>query len=147
MFDKATVTRIFVAVHATVSDVFICAIRNLGIEILRVQEIKNYSRVTPIPIRRPTSKGVMNLRGTVIPIVDLRNTLGMSSAEYDKFTVIIVVNIDSRIVGLVVDAVSMSWMSTKPTSKCHPGLSNDANVSVVNGIAKPANRLIPILNH
>lgn len=120
--------------------------QEFGIDILRVQEIKNYSRVTPIPNSPPNVKGVMNLRGTVIPIVDLRNTLGMPSVEYDKFTVIIVVNIDSRVVGLVVDAVS-DVMDVNPSDiEVPPSLTSEANVSVVNGIAKAEERLITLLN-
>ncbi len=120
--------------------------QEFGIEILRVQEIKNYSRVTPIPNSPPNVKGVMNLRGTVIPIVDLRNTLGMPDAEYDKFTVIIVVNIESRVVGLVVDAVSDVMDVNESDIEVPPSLSSDNNTSVVNGIAKAGDRLITILN-
>lgn len=120
--------------------------QEFGIEILRVQEIKNYSRVTPIPNSPPNVKGVMNLRGTVIPIVDLRNTLGMPGAEYDKFTVIIVVNIDLRVVGLVVDAVS-DVMDVNPSDiEVPPSLSSESSMSVVNGIAKAGERLITLLN-
>ena len=77
-----------------------------GIDILRVQEIKGLSAVTPIPNSPAYVKGVMNLRGTVVPIFDLRLKFGMESQAYDRFTVIVVVNVGERIVGLVVDAVS-----------------------------------------
>ncbi len=120
--------------------------QEFGIEILRVQEIKNYSRVTPIPNSPPNVKGVMNLRGTVIPIVDLRNTLGMPSAEYDKFTVIVVVNIESRVVGLVVDAVSDVMDVNQSDIEVPPTLSSETCTSVVNGIAKAGDRLITLLN-
>lgn len=145
MFDKANVSESSSQATQQFLTFSLCD-QEFGIEILRVQEIKNYSRVTPIPNSPPNVKGVMNLRGTVIPIVDLRNTLGMSSAEYDKFTVIIVVNIDSRIVGLVVDAVSDVMDVNQTDIEVPPSLSSDANVSVVNGIAKAGDRLITILN-
>jgi purine-binding chemotaxis protein CheW len=77
-----------------------------GLEILRVQEIKGWSGITPIPNTPCHVKGVMNLRGTVIPVIDLRVKFSMDAKEYDKFTVIIVANVRNRIVGLVVDAVS-----------------------------------------
>jgi purine-binding chemotaxis protein CheW len=77
-----------------------------GIEILKVQEIKGYSAITPIPNTPSYLKGVMNLRGAVVPVVDLRTKFGMSTMAYDKFTVIIVVTVGSKIAGLVVDAVS-----------------------------------------
>lgn len=77
-----------------------------GIEILKVQEIKGYSAITPIPNTPSYIKGVMNLRGAVVPVVDLRTKFGMNVTEYDKFTVIIVVTVGEKIAGLVVDAVS-----------------------------------------
>jgi purine-binding chemotaxis protein CheW len=77
-----------------------------GIEILKVQEIKGYSAITPIPNTPLYIKGVMNLRGAVVPVVDLRTKFGMRATEYDKFTVIIVVTVGAKIAGLVVDAVS-----------------------------------------
>ncbi len=120
--------------------------QEFGIDILRVQEIKNYTRVTPIPNSPPNVKGVMNLRGTVIPIVDLRSTLGMTSADYDKFTVIIVVNIESRVVGLVVDAVSDVMDVALSDIEVPPTLVNDTSHSVLTGIAKTGDRLITILD-
>lgn len=77
-----------------------------GIEILKVQEIKGYSSITPIPNTPGFIKGVMNLRGTVIPVVDLRAKFSMEAVEYNKFTVIIVVTVGQKVIGLVVDAVS-----------------------------------------
>jgi len=69
-----------------------------GIEILRVQEIKGYSGITPIPNTPAHIRGVMNLRGTVIPVVDLRAKFRLETHHYDKFTVIIVVTVGARIV-------------------------------------------------
>src|SRR5262249_14652459 len=77
-----------------------------GTRILPGQEVKGYPPVTPIPGTPPYMKGVMNLRGTVIPVVDLRTKLGMAEAAYNQFTVIIVVRVAARTVGLVVDTVS-----------------------------------------
>ena len=71
-----------------------------GIEILKVQEIKGYSGITPIPNTAPHIKGVMNLRGTVIPVVDLRTKFSLEQRAYDKFTVIIVVTVGTKIMGL-----------------------------------------------
>ncbi len=94
----------------------------------------------------PNVKGVLNLRGTVIPIVDLRCTLGLPGTEYDKFTVVIVVKIESRIVGLVVDAVSDVMDVSHTDIEVPPALGNDVSQSVVNGIAKSGDRLITLLN-
>ncbi|WP_238139379.1 chemotaxis protein CheW [Roseateles aquatilis] len=77
-----------------------------GIDILHVQEIRSYEPPTRIANAPPFIKGVVNLRGTIVPIVDLRLKLGCASAEYTDFTVVIVLNVRSRMIGAVVDAVS-----------------------------------------
>ncbi len=73
--------------------------QEFAIEVLRVQEIRNYTRVTPIPNTAESVKGVMNLRGSVIPIVDLRKKFNFPETEPNQFTVIIVVNVGSKIMG------------------------------------------------
>ncbi len=80
--------------------------QEFGIEILSVQEIRNFTSVTPIPNSPPEVRGVINLRGSVVPIVDLKAALGIAGSGQDKFSVIIVVNVASKAVGLIVDAVS-----------------------------------------
>lgn len=77
-----------------------------GIEILRVQEIRSYEPPTRIAGAPPFVKGVVNLRGTIVPIVDLRLKLGCEQASYDRFTVVVVLNLRGRVVGAVVDSVS-----------------------------------------
>src|SRR5262245_48308588 len=77
-----------------------------GVEILRVQEIKGFSTATPIPNTPPYVLGVMNLRGTIIPVIDLRARLGMPKADATQFSVIVVVRVSARVVGVVVDGVS-----------------------------------------
>ena len=77
-----------------------------GIDILRVQEIRSYEAPTRIANAPPFIKGVVNLRGVIVPIIDLRLKLGCSSAEYNAFTVVIVLNLRGRVVGVIVDSVS-----------------------------------------
>ncbi|MEO7338799.1 MAG: chemotaxis protein CheW [Caldimonas sp.] len=77
-----------------------------GIDILRVQEIRSYETPTRIANAPAFIKGVVNLRGVIVPIVDMRIKFNLESASYDSFTVVIVLNIASRVVGMVVDAVS-----------------------------------------
>jgi len=94
------------AIDASQYLTFLLENEEYGIEILRVQEIKGFSKITPMPNVPHFVKGVLNLRGTVIPVIDLRSRFGLPDREYDKFTVIIVVNVSDRVVGLIVDAVS-----------------------------------------
>jgi purine-binding chemotaxis protein CheW len=77
-----------------------------GIDILRVQEIRSYEEPTRIANVPPFIKGVVNLRGVIVPIVDMRLKFNLEQATYDSFTVVIVLNVANRIVGMVVDSVS-----------------------------------------
>lgn len=77
-----------------------------GIDILRVQEIRGYDAVTAIANSPPFIKGVINLRGIIVPIVDLRVKFNLPQVTYDAFTVVIILNIAQRTVGIVVDGVS-----------------------------------------
>jgi purine-binding chemotaxis protein CheW len=117
-----------------------------GLEILRVQEIKGYSKVTPLPNTPPEVKGVMNLRGAVVPILDLRTRFGLRAAEYTRFTVIIVVTVGPKVVGLVVDAVSdvlnVGARELVPT----PDLGAGVDTSFMTGMAHAGDRLITLLN-
>ena len=117
-----------------------------GIEILRVQEIKGISRITPIPNMPSYIQGVMNLRGTVVPIVDLRAKFQMPEVDYNQFTVIIVVNIGNKVMGLVVDAVSDVLNVADENIEDAPVMGADADTSFMTGIAKSGDRLITLLN-
>lgn len=77
-----------------------------GIEILKVQEIRGYDAVTRIANAPEFIKGVVNLRGIIVPIIDMRIKFNLGNAEYDQFTVVIILNVSGRVVGMVVDGVS-----------------------------------------
>lgn len=77
-----------------------------GIEILKVQEIRGYEQPTAIANAPAFIKGVINLRGVIVPILDLRIKFQLAQANYDEFTVVIILNVAGRVVGVVVDAVS-----------------------------------------
>lgn len=77
-----------------------------GVDILRVQEIRSYEKPTTIANAPEHLKGVVNLRGVIVPIIDLRIKLGVGEVRYDHLTVVIVLNIGDRVVGVVVDGVS-----------------------------------------
>lgn len=77
-----------------------------GIEILKVQEIRGWEQPTTIANSPDFIKGVINLRGTIVPIVDMRIKFGLGNADYNALTVVIILNVAKRVVGIVVDAVS-----------------------------------------
>jgi purine-binding chemotaxis protein CheW len=116
-----------------------------GIEILKVQEIKGYSAFTPIPNAPAYIKGVMNLRGTVVPVVDLRTKFSMSEAEYNQFTVVIVVTVGARVFGLVVDAVSDVLNIPHESIEATPHLGAEVDTSFMTGMAKSNDKLIALL--
>jgi purine-binding chemotaxis protein CheW len=117
-----------------------------GIEILKVQEIKGYSAFTPIPNAPPYIKGVMNLRGTVVPVVDLRTKFAMNETEYNQFTVVIVVTVGPRVFGLVVDAVSDVLNIPGEAIEATPHLGADVDTSFMTGMAKSGDKLIALLD-
>ena len=77
-----------------------------GIDILRVQEIRGVDALTRIPNTPSFIKGVIDLRGTIVPIIDMRVKFDFERVEYDEFTVAIILNVSQRVVGIVVDSVS-----------------------------------------
>ncbi len=117
-----------------------------GIEILKVQEIKGYSAFTPIPNAPAYIKGVMNLRGTVVPVVDLRAKFAMSENEYNQFTVVIVVTVGTRVFGLVVDAVSDVLNIPGEAIEATPHLGAGVDTSFMTGMAKSGDKLIALLD-
>ena len=117
-----------------------------GVDILRVQEIKGYTAVTKIPNMPDYIKGVMNLRGTIVPIVELRTTFGMPTIDYTVFTVIVVVVVRDRIMGLVVDSVSDVLNISTKDIQSPPDFGAKVDVSVLTGIGKSGDKLVALLN-
>ncbi len=117
-----------------------------GVDILRVQEIKGYTAVTKIPNQPSYIKGVMNLRGTIVPIVELRTKIGMEVVEYTAHTVIVVVVVQGRIMGFVVDSVSDVLNIDKKEIQAPPQFGTKVDVSFLNGIAQCGDHLVALLN-
>jgi purine-binding chemotaxis protein CheW len=117
-----------------------------GIEILKVQEIKGFSKITPIPNAPTFVKGVMNLRGAVVPIVDLRSRFCMAARDYDQFTVIIVVNLGEKVVGLVVDTVSDVMTIPQANVAETPELAGGVDASCITGMGKVDEKLVMLLD-
>ena len=110
-----------------------------GIDILRVQEIRSYEPPTRIANAPAFIKGVVNLRGTIVPIVDLRLKLGCDQAEYNSFTVVIVLNVRGRVVGAVVDSVSDVVQLGADNVKAAPELgAGQVDTSYITGIGNTA---------
>jgi purine-binding chemotaxis protein CheW len=117
-----------------------------GIDILKVQEIRGYERPTRIANAPAFIKGVVNLRGTIVPIVDMRLKFNCAKAEYDAFTVVIILNLRSRIVGIVVDSVS-DVMELPPDSlKAAPEMDSMIDSAAVVGLGSVGDRMLILLD-
>jgi purine-binding chemotaxis protein CheW len=106
-----------------------------GVEILKIQEIKGYAAVTPLPNAPAYVKGVLNLRGTIVPIVDLRKKFSLPAVDYTQFTVIVVVQVQGKTLGFVVDAVSDVLTVTSDAIQPTPDLHGQLDTSLLTGLA------------
>ena len=129
---------------------FLLAGEEYGVDILRVQEIKGFEAATPLPNTPEHVLGVINLRGTVIPIVDLRKRFGLPPAEYGATTVIIVVRISSedheRTMGLVVDAVSDVYNIPSESVQPPPALAGAVEAEAVLGLSTVESTMVILLD-
>jgi purine-binding chemotaxis protein CheW len=105
-----------------------------GIDILRVQEIRGYEPPTRIANAPEFVKGVVNLRGVIVPIVDMRMRFAMEDVQYDSFTVVIVINVAGRTVGMVVDSVSDVLELSGGQVRATPEFNGAVDVSFVTGL-------------
>jgi purine-binding chemotaxis protein CheW len=117
-----------------------------GIDILTVQEIRSYEQPTRIANAPDFIKGVVNLRGVIVPLVDLRMKFGLSNVAYDDFTVVIVLNVARRVVGVVVDAVSDVVQLVSDQIKPTPHFSGAVDVSFITGIGSVQGRMMILMD-
>src|SRR5258706_13097609 len=94
--------------------VFVLGKEEYGVDILKVQEIRGYEKVTPLPAAPDYLKGVINLRGIIVPVIDLRVKFGRPDPAYDSFTVGVILRIAGRGIGIGVDSVS-GWVRLSPS--------------------------------
>ena len=117
-----------------------------GIEILKVQEIRGYEKVTPIPSAPAYLKGVVNLRGHIVPVIDLRMKFGMAEPRYDSFTVVVILRLAQRVIGVVVDGVSDTLPLLQSDIKAAPALGALVDASYLGGLATRDGRMILLLD-
>ncbi len=117
-----------------------------GIDILRVQEIRSYEQPTRIANTPEFLRGVVNLRGVIVPIVDLRLKLACQSADFNAFTVVIVLNVKGRVIGAVVDSVSDVCELGGDAIKPAPMMSSTVDMSFITGIANVGERMLILMD-
>jgi len=117
-----------------------------GIDILKVQEIRSYEQPTRIANSAGFFKGVVNLRGVIVPIVDLRSKFGCENIEYNSFTVVVVLNIRGRVVGAVVDSVSDVLELPRDAVRPAPEIDAAVDTSYITGIANLSERMLILMD-
>jgi purine-binding chemotaxis protein CheW len=121
---------------------FTLASEAYGVDILKVQEIRGYDSVTKIANAPEHVKGVINLRGTIVPIIDLRLKFKLEQVTYDQFTVVIILNLGARVVGIVVDGVSDVTQLGADQIKPPPQLGVGVETSYIRGLGSIDGRMI-----
>ena len=117
-----------------------------GIDILKVQEIRGYENPTRIAHAPAFIKGVVNLRGTIIPIVDMRLKFNCAQAEYNSFTVVIILNLRDRVVGIVVDSVSDVLELAPEQLRVAPELDTGMDAQCIRGLGSVGDRMLILLD-
>jgi purine-binding chemotaxis protein CheW len=117
-----------------------------GIDILKVQEIRGYEKPTRIANAPGFIKGVVNLRGTIVPIIDMRLKFNCAKAEYNSFTVVIILNLGHRIVGIVVDSVSDVMELAPEQVRAAPEIDATIDSSSVVGLGSVGDRMLILLD-
>ncbi|HJV28100.1 MAG TPA: chemotaxis protein CheW [Aromatoleum sp.] len=117
-----------------------------GIDILKVQEIRGYDAVTRIVNAPDFIKGVINLRGVIVPIVDMRIKFRLSEPTYDAFTVVIILNVAGRVVGMVVDGVSDVITLAEDQLRAAPEFGATVDTRFVLGLATIDERMIIVVD-
>ena len=117
-----------------------------GVEILKVQEIRGYDAVTHIANAPAFIKGVANLRGTIVPIVDMRIKFDLGEPEYNEFTVVIILNVAGRVVGMVVDSVSDVIQLVPEEIRPAPDFSSAFDTKYIIGLGTIEERMLILVD-
>lgn len=129
---------------------FIMDNEEYGVDILCVQEIRGWEPTTSLPNAPSHIKGVINLRGTIVPIVDLRQCFGLNAIEYSAITVVIVLKVSTgegnRVMGVVVDAVSDVYTLAKEDMRSAPDLGSNIDTDFIEGLVSVDEKMVVLLN-
>ncbi len=117
-----------------------------GIEILKVQEIRGYDAITHIANAPDFIKGVVNLRGIIVPIVDMRIKFNLGNVEYNEFTVVIILNVSGRVMGIVVDSVSDVITLAHEQIKPAPDFSAHMDTGYIIGLGTVSERMLILMD-
>jgi len=129
---------------------FMMADEEYGVDILAVQEIRGWEESTMIPNAPEYIRGVINLRGTIVPIMDLRIRFGLHQVEYSPVTVVIILKVEKengeRVMGIVVDAVSDVYTISAQSTRRPPELTEDSNSGFIRGLVNVNEKMVILLD-
>lgn len=129
---------------------FVLAGEIYGVEILRVQEIRGWEAVTRIPNSPQYMKGILNIRGVIVPVINMRERFDMEAIDYSATAVVIILKVQSHdkdhIVGIVVDAVSDVLNTKKTDVKKAPNFGSAVNTKCISGLIEANDRMVMLLN-
>lgn len=129
---------------------FVMDSEEYGIEILSVQEIRGWEPMTAIPNAPDYVKGVINLRGTVVPVIDLRLRFQLPKVDYSEVTVVVIVKVlisgHEKIMGIVVDAVSDVYSLNKDEAAQTPAVGDMANKEFIDGLINVGDKMVVLLD-
>jgi len=125
---------------------FIVGDETYGISVMKVQSINEMIEITHVPKARAFIKGVINLRGSVIPVIDMRKKFSLPDKEYDPFTIILIVEANGRLIGMIADSVSD--VVSLPVSDIQSNINYSARVDTksIEGIGRIGDNLIVLLD-
>ena len=126
--------------------VFVLGDEEYGVDILKVQEIRGYEAVTRIATAPAFIKGVINLRGNIVPIVDMRIKFNLEHVRYDAFTVVIILNVGGRVVGMVVDGVSDVLTLTSEQVRPAPEFGAEFDTQYLIGLGSVDQRMLILVD-
>jgi len=125
---------------------FLLGSETYGISILKLNEIIAYQNCTSIPNVPGFIKGVLNLRGIVVPVIDLRERFNMEAKDYDQFTVIMILDVSGRIMGLIVDGVSDVIILNREDIKPRPSFSTGISTDFIQGMGIKDDKFVILLD-
>ncbi|MBP9022555.1 MAG: chemotaxis protein CheW [Spirochaetes bacterium] len=125
---------------------FMIGLETYGVEVLKVKEILGMTEITHVPNSLSFMRGVINLRGAVVPVVDMRLKFQLQEKEYDTFTVIIIVEVRERLIGMIVDTVSDVASIPVSTIQNTPHFTSKIETDFIKGIGQIESLLVIILD-
>lgn len=125
---------------------FLLGDEEYGLEIMAVQEIIGFTHITHVPHLPDFIKGVINLRGTVVPVIDLRLKFGLGQVEYNNHTCVVVVKMEERVMGMIVDVVSEVVNFPDGAVEPAPAFGTNIRADFIKGMGKIGDRLVIIMD-